>query len=72
MGRQPLLTPDARSPRDNRIPNTARGLGIPRTVARGLLAIPFETRLALLTELGRVDPHAALRWLKLRPDVERH
>lgn len=65
------MTADTRQPRDNRIPNTARGLGCSRATARALLAIPRETRVALLAELGRVDPHTALRWLQLRPDVER-
>jgi hypothetical protein len=53
--------------RDNRIPNTARGLGCSRAVARSLLAIPHDLRLELLAEVTRVGAHRVLAFTRTQP-----
>ncbi|MDI9890562.1 hypothetical protein [Microbacterium sp. IEGM 1404] len=56
-------TPD---PRPGRI---AAALGTRRVYARGLLALDYETRNALLAEVTRVDSHSVLAWLRTQPTV---
>ena len=54
---------------DRRPGRIAAALGTRRAIARALLALDYETRNALLAEVTRVDPHAALAWLRTQPTV---
>ncbi|MFB8893033.1 hypothetical protein [Microbacterium plantarum] len=48
----------------------AAGLRISRVTAAALLALALPLRRALLDEVARVDPHAALTWLHTQPTPE--
>lgn len=58
------------TPRDRRAGRIAANLGGSRATARALLAIPHDTRVALLAEVDRVGAHRVLAFTQTQPSAD--